>query len=100
MLETTLLAAWEGLGLVFSWPNVLYPLAGTMLAMTVAFLPGVSGGSIVVAGIESDVLWVFDNDPVAILQVQGKRPKRGLSQETLNFRPHHGCSHHRHRSRA
>ena len=39
MLELTLHAAWEGLGLVFSWPNILYPLAGTLLAMTVAFLP-------------------------------------------------------------
>ena len=36
----TLHAAWEGLLLVLSWPNILYPIAGTLLAMAVAFLPG------------------------------------------------------------
>ena len=39
----TLHAAWEGLRLVLSWPNILYPIAGTLLAMMVAFLPGISG---------------------------------------------------------
>jgi len=33
-------AAWEGLLFVLSWPNVLYPLAGTLAAMVVALLPG------------------------------------------------------------
>jgi putative tricarboxylic transport membrane protein len=30
-----------GLGTVFSWPGILIPTAGTMIAMTTAFLPGI-----------------------------------------------------------
>lgn len=33
----------QGLLLVLSWPNLLFPLGGTFLAMIVSFLPGVSG---------------------------------------------------------
>ncbi len=36
-------AAWEGLLLTISWPNILYPVAGTLLAMIVATIPGLSG---------------------------------------------------------
>ena len=57
MLELTVHAAWEGLGLVFSWPNILYPLAGTLLAMTVAFLPGVSGVTLMALAIPFTLTW-------------------------------------------
>ncbi len=57
MLEFTLQAAWEGLRLVFSWPNILYPLAGTLLAMTVAFLPGVSGVTLMALAIPFTLTW-------------------------------------------
>lgn len=57
MIETTLIAAAEGLWLVFSWPNVLYPLAGTLLAMTVAFLPGVSGVTLMALAMPFTLSW-------------------------------------------
>ena len=57
MLEFTLQAAWEGLGLVLSWPNILYPIAATLLAMTVAFLPGVSGVTLMALAIPFTLTW-------------------------------------------
>ena len=57
MAELTLRAALEGLSLVFSWPNLLYPLAGTALAMIVAFLPGVSGVTLMALAIPFTLTW-------------------------------------------
>jgi putative tricarboxylic transport membrane protein len=57
MLEPTLRAAWEGLGLVFSWPNLLYPVAGTLLSMVVAFLPGVSGVTLMALAVPFTLFW-------------------------------------------
>jgi putative tricarboxylic transport membrane protein len=57
MIELTLQAAWQGFGLVFSWPNILYPLAGTALAMVVAFLPGVSGVTLMALAIPFTLTW-------------------------------------------
>ena len=39
-------AAWTSLGLLFSWPYILYPIAGTLLSMLFAALPGVSGATL------------------------------------------------------
>jgi len=36
-------AARQGFELVFSWPNILYPTLATFIAMAFAFLPGLSG---------------------------------------------------------
>ena len=55
-------AAWEGFQLVFSWPNILYPLAGTLLAMIVAFLPGVSGATLMALAIPFTLSW----DPLTV----------------------------------
>src|SRR5262245_41589429 len=52
-----LAAAWEGLRLVFSWPNVVYPVAGTLLAMVAAFLPGVSGSTLMALAIPFTLSW-------------------------------------------
>jgi TctA family transporter len=43
--DVALDAAWQGLALMLSWPNILYPLAGTLAAMVVALLPGISGAA-------------------------------------------------------
>ena len=53
----TLHAAWEGLLLVFSWPNILYPIAGTLLAMAVAFLPGISGVTLMALAVPFTLTW-------------------------------------------
>ena len=50
-------AAWEGLLFVLSWPNVLYPLAGTLAAMVVALLPGISGAALMSLAIPLTLGW-------------------------------------------
>lgn len=57
MIEATAVAALDGLQLVFSWPNILYPLAGTLLAMAVAFLPGVSGVTLMAIAVPFTLRW-------------------------------------------
>jgi TctA family transporter len=52
-----LAAAAEGFGLVFSWPNILYPIAGTLLTMVVAFLPGVSGATLMALAVPLTLGW-------------------------------------------
>jgi putative tricarboxylic transport membrane protein len=67
VIEATLVAAWEGLRLVFAWPNVLYPLAGTLLAMAVAFLPGVSGVTLMALAVPFTLTW----DPLEVVLLFG-----------------------------
>ena len=54
---STLDAALQGLGLVFAWPNILYPVVGTLLAMTVSFLPGVSGVTLMALALPLTFAW-------------------------------------------
>jgi putative tricarboxylic transport membrane protein len=60
-------AAWEGLRLVAAWPNLLHVLGATVLAMVVAFLPGVSGVTLMTLAIPFTLSW----DPVRTLLVFG-----------------------------
>jgi putative tricarboxylic transport membrane protein len=57
MIEATAAAAVEGAAIAFSWPNILYPLAGTLLAMAVAFLPGVSGVTLMALALPFTLTW-------------------------------------------
>src|SRR5215213_10294939 len=50
-------AALQGLALVFSWPNILYPVVGTLLAMVVSFLPGVSGVTLMALALPLTFSW-------------------------------------------
>ncbi len=50
-------AAWDGLLFVLSWPNVIYPLAGTLAAMVVALLPGISGAALMAMAIPLTFSW-------------------------------------------
>jgi TctA family transporter len=67
ILDPILEAAWEGLVLVFSWPNILYPLIGTFLAMLFAVLPGVSGITLMVLAIPLTFSW----DPLPTMLLFG-----------------------------
>jgi putative tricarboxylic transport membrane protein len=67
MVATTLQAAWEGLGLVLSWPNVLYPVAATLLSMIVAFLPGISGVTLMALAVPFTLFW----DPLPVVLTFG-----------------------------
>ena len=60
-------SAWEGLLIVLSWPNVLYPIGGTLLAMAVAFIPGLSGVTLMALAIP----WTFQWDVVEVLLLFG-----------------------------
>ncbi|HEX9877952.1 MAG TPA: tripartite tricarboxylate transporter permease [Gammaproteobacteria bacterium] len=57
MLEPVLQAAWEGWLLVFSWPNILYPIAGTLLAMVFATIPGLTGAALMALAIPMTLHW-------------------------------------------
>jgi TctA family transporter len=67
MLEPITQAAWEGLLLVFSWPNILYPIGATLITMMVAFLPGISGVTIMALAISLTYSW----DPLKIMLIFG-----------------------------
>lgn len=53
----TIQAALAGLQLVLAWPNILYPIIATLLAMCVAFLPGVSGATLMALAIPLTLSW-------------------------------------------
>jgi putative tricarboxylic transport membrane protein len=50
-------AALAGFQLVFSWPNVLYPVVGTLAAMVVSFLPGIGGTTRMVLALPLTLAW-------------------------------------------
>lgn len=67
MSPSVLAAAWEGLRLVLAWPNILYPVAGTLVAMLVALLPGVSGAALMALAIPLTFGW----DPLHVMLLYG-----------------------------
>ena len=60
-------ASWQALLIVFSWPNILYPILGTLLAMLFSFLPGVSGVTLMALAIPVTLAW----EPLPIMLVFG-----------------------------
>ena len=46
-----------GLGELFSWPGVLIPILGTLLAMTVSFLPGIGSASLMAMMLVLTLSW-------------------------------------------
>lgn len=56
-----------GLGHVFSWPGVLIPLAGTLLAMFTSFLPGIGSASLMAVMLVMTMSW----DPESVLLMFG-----------------------------
>jgi putative tricarboxylic transport membrane protein len=52
---------------VFSWPGILLPVGGTLLAMVTAFLPGIGNTSLVVLL----MVWTIGWDPVSVLLLFG-----------------------------
>ncbi|MEE4292350.1 MAG: tripartite tricarboxylate transporter permease [Xanthomonadales bacterium] len=60
-------AALEGLALVFSWPYILYPVAGTLLAMVFSASPGLNSSSLMALAIPVTYAW----DPLAVMLLFG-----------------------------
>jgi TctA family transporter len=67
LIPPVLSAAWEGLTFVFAWPNILYPIVGTLLAMVVAVLPGLSGATLMALAIPLTLGW----DPLHVMLLYG-----------------------------
>jgi putative tricarboxylic transport membrane protein len=67
MIEPIIQAAWQGAITVFSWPNICYPVAGTLLTMLFALLPGVSGVTLMALLIPLTLDW----EPVEIMLLFG-----------------------------
>ncbi len=66
-LYAVLQACGEGFVLVFSWPNILYPIVGTGVAMLVSAMPGVSGLTLMALAIPLTLDW----EPVPVLLLFG-----------------------------
>lgn len=60
-------ASTQGFWLVFSWPNILYPTLATLVAMAFAFLPGLSGVTLMALAISLTFSW----DPLHIMLIFG-----------------------------
>ncbi len=60
-------AALEGFSLVFSWPWILYPVAGTLLAMVFSASPGLNSSSLMALALPVTFAW----DPVAMMLLYG-----------------------------
>jgi len=67
MMDSVAQSAWEGFRLVASWPNILYPIAGTFMAMAVAFLPGISGATLMALMIPLTLSW----EPLPVVLLYG-----------------------------
>jgi len=60
-------AALEGLRLVFSWPWIVYPLAGTVLAMLFSASPGLNSSSLMALAIPLTYAW----EPLPVMLLFG-----------------------------
>ncbi len=60
-------AALEALALVFSWPYILYPLAGTLLAMIFSASPGLNSSSLMALAIPLTISW----EPLPLMLIFG-----------------------------
>jgi putative tricarboxylic transport membrane protein len=60
-------ALWAGWSHVFSWPGILIPMAGTLLAMLASFLPGLGNASVAVLAMVMTLHW----DPTSVLLLFG-----------------------------
>lgn len=66
-LEPILQGAQAGLALVFSWPNICYPIVGTVLSMMCAVMPGLGGSALMALAIP----FTFDWEPLPVVLLFG-----------------------------
>jgi TctA family transporter len=60
-------SAVEGFHLVFSWPNIIYPIAGTLLAMFFSAMPGLGGAMLKALAIAFTFRW----EPLPVMLLFG-----------------------------
>ncbi len=66
-MESVLHAAIEGLLQVLSWPNILYPVAGTLLAVLFALMPGLGGVTLMALALPFTLGW----EPLPVMLLFG-----------------------------
>ncbi len=66
-MDSIFQAASDSFSVVFSWPYILYPVAGTILSMLFAGLPGVGGVTLMALAIP----FLFETDPVPTMLLFG-----------------------------
>jgi putative tricarboxylic transport membrane protein len=64
---SSLEALLAGMSNVFSWPGILIPIAGTLLAMVASFLPGLGNASVAVLAMVLTLNW----EPTSVLLLFG-----------------------------
>ena len=62
-----LAAAGDGMVNVLTWPNILYPVVGTLAAMMTSFLPGANGLTLMAVALPLTLTW----DPLQVLLLFG-----------------------------
>src|SRR3990172_6341249 len=67
MLDPILQAACEGLVLVFSWPNIIYPVLATLVAMFFSGIPGLNSATLMALAIPLTFSW----EPLPIMLIFG-----------------------------
>ena len=67
MLHDVIQAALQGWGVVLSWPNVIYPIAGMLLAMVFSAFPGLTGATLMALAIPLTAHW----DPLPVMLIYG-----------------------------
>lgn len=60
-------AGWHALGVVFMWPNPVYPILGMLLSMVFAVFPGLTGATLMALAIPLTAHW----DPVPVMLIYG-----------------------------
>jgi TctA family transporter len=67
-MDTAVLhAAIDGFQLVFSWPYIIYPIVGTLLAMVFSAIPGLNSASLMALAIPVTYAW----DPITTMLIFG-----------------------------
>ncbi|MBT8096837.1 MAG: hypothetical protein KJO19_07345, partial [Woeseia sp.] len=56
-------AALAAAQILFSWPNIVYPLVGMILSMTFSLFPGLTGATLMALAIPLTVQW----EPIPVM---------------------------------
>ncbi len=67
MFHDVIQAALQGWGVVLSWPTVIYPIAGMLLAMVFSAFPGLTGATLMALAIPLTAHW----DPLPVMLIYG-----------------------------
>ena len=67
MYHDVIQAALQGWAVMLSWPNIIYPIAGMLLAMVFSVFPGLTGATLMALAIPLTAHW----DPIPVMLIYG-----------------------------